>query len=421
MTEGRIRRVVYLLESPLSDRDVQRFGIRTVQEAGFEVVVWDLADLYLPAAARNREAPPTDVAVTTIESFDQLTRMCRTLRSDDLAMCILGVYVGQLPSHHRLLTALSASPATLGTISAGHVPRELAVGDDVPEIERLTAEKRSIRLQLRAEAVRIRTAATAVSPVRHTMVAVSRLVYRLRPLDIAWVGTTTASINPAMLNASTVVRHVHTLDYDRIAQHVAASRRPGSGIVLIDSLGPLHPDYELHDATEGAARSTEAINRYFATVRRALDDIERLSGTPVTIAAHPRADPGSLEIHYGGRRVNHEDTASQIAESALVLLAAPSTALSIVTTLRKPALLLTARSFDPYLQVVLPRLSALLHIETWSADTEHSTWRMPTVNDAAYADYVSRFVKRSGTSELPFWTQVARDALAWGTPEFQGS
>lgn len=418
MNTSRIRRVVYALESPLSERDVDRFGMRILQDAGFDVTVWDLSTLYLPSTGRRPSEQPDGLTVTVIETFEEFSGMCAAMDDQVAVICILGVYRGQLRSHHRLLAALSGTPAILATVSAGHLPIELVVGDDYLEIERLTSPRRRISTRVRTQAVSLRRAISSFGPVRGALDAATMRAHRLRPLDIVWVGTTTADINPPLLSPRTVVRYVHSLDFDRIPAHLLEDHGEGTGIVLIDSLGPLHPDYSMYYEASGLPRPENAVARYFTAIRKALDDIETTSGESVTIAAHPRATRGLLEEHYAGRTVVYLDTVDQVAKASVVLITGPTTALSLVTTMRKPAMIISSASFDPYLQVVLPRLSALLHLEVWDADTQHNTWRTPALDEVSYADYVSRYVKREGSLTLPFWKQVAHDLTAWGTPGF---
>jgi len=201
---------------------------------------------------------------------------------------------------------------------------------------------------------------------------------------------------------------IHALDYDRI-QPVLRDLDSGSlGLVLIDSMGPLHPDYSTLDEIVPGL-SSEA---YFASLRTALDDIEEASGLKVTVAAHPRAIPGQLEAAYGDRPIVYQDTPQCVARARAVLLTSPSTALSFVTFMRKPALVITSHHFDPYLQVALPRLAQMLSLPSWNTEDPPGEWREPTIDGDAYAAYVHHYVKRPGTTQQPFWNVVGNDLSA---------
>ena len=43
-----ISRVVYVVESPLTSRDHNRFGVDVLTNAGFDVEIWEVQDLFLP-------------------------------------------------------------------------------------------------------------------------------------------------------------------------------------------------------------------------------------------------------------------------------------------------------------------------------------------------------------------------------------
>jgi len=404
MTRGLGRRVVFVLESPLSDRDADRLGLRTLQSLGFNVVAWDLSMIYLPRSTKADREEVTDVPVNRWMTLDDVNLACESLTREDIVMSFVGTYRGQLKTHLKLLKAFSRSPARIGTVSAGHLPAALTDIDTARRSYQQSNASVPDRLVIAVQRVEV-AIRTKLRPLRATWI---RRLHRLRRLDFVWAGTNTDDIEPSLLGRRTQIHMIHALDYDRIQPVLRDLDSDSLDLVLIDSMGPLHPDYStLGEIVPGL--SSEA---YFASLRVALNDIEEASGLKVTVAAHPRAIPGQLEAAYGDRPIVYQDTAQCVAQARAVLLTSPSTALSLVTFMRKPALVITSHHFDPYLKVALPRLAQMLSLPTWNTEDPPGEWREPIIDSGAYAAYVLQYVKRPGTTEQPFWNVVGNDLSA---------
>ena len=398
-THEPVGSVYWIVESPLSERDTQRFGIRTLRNTGLGVHVWDVSQIYLPHSNLQSLQTPADIHPMKFSDIASVQRACAKLVEADLVISICGTYVGQLSSHRDLLTALSQSRATLGTVSATHIPQVPRVDSpqDKPFSRRRVLE-RIIEMPRRFV-------------YRHSLLTrtYQRWVYKrrkLRPLDIVWCGTNIETVHPVLLSARTTIKFTHSFDYDQVLALRESVETTQIGPVLIDSMGPLHPDYaSLQVSTDGLSEI-----EYFEALRSFLDAFERVTGSRVVIAAHPRAMRGLLEERYGGRAIHYGETIRLIGLADAVVLTLASTAVSAAVAFEKPIIGVELPSVDAQNQFELKYLSSLLRFPLYSPHFDFASAPVLPVDAFAYAEYMARYVKRPGTPEIGFWDAVAIDA-----------
>ena len=111
---------------------------------------------------------------------------------------------------------------------------------------------------------------------------------RPRSLDWAWTGPGVEVIDPSVLGAGTHERALHTWDFDAELRD-PVPRRARTGAVYLESMGPLHPDLAVLNAPPHLTAEN-----WFSYVNRELSAIQPKIGEPITVAAHPRVDAGSL-------------------------------------------------------------------------------------------------------------------------------
>ena len=176
--------------------------------------------------------------------------------------------------------------------------------------------------------------------------------------------------------------------------------------MLIDSMGPLHPDYATHQiSTDGLSEMD-----YFRSLCVFLDRFEHATGSRVSIAAHPRAAKGLLEDRYGNRTIFYDQTIRCIALADVVLLTLASTAVGAAVSFTRPIIGVALPSVSKLHQLHLTNLSSLLDFPIYPAEYDFDTEPRLSVHLEAYARYMSAYVKRSGTPMVAFWEAVASDA-----------
>jgi len=216
---------------------------------------------------------------------------------------------------------------------------------------------------------------------------------------------------PFLVASTTTVTYIHTLDYDLVLALSASDGQSNPGLVFIDSMGPLHPDYSVHQSDSGIT-----IAAYSEIVCRALDEIEKRLGTQVVIAVHSRANLGVMEPWYGGRRLIYGQTPELIAGATVVIVAEGSTAIGLAAFFRRPLALLASSRSNSHIQGMNRAYAHALDCPLVDMDAPELPPLTLDVNEEAYADYVQKYVKRQGTPEAPFWSVVASEILSGTKP-----
>lgn len=396
-------RVVLVVESPLSDRDAERFGVRTLKDAGLRVEVWEVSPLTLPSSELQSPSRPSNVVVRRFADSSELLEGCLSLSRGDLVIFIMGIYAGDVARCRLVLQAISASEARLGGI-LGRSPWERfqlthAYSRDWPTP--LFVYLRA-RIWLASAVLGVWRWGAGLPGIR----ALRRRKNRVRPLDFAWVATSTRSLDPLLIGPHTTVRRIHTLDFDSVRSlqnhpDVAAGR-----ILYIDGLGPMHPDVVSLEMDVEIRPTSD----YFGQLCRAFDWVEALSGNRVVVAAHPRAQPGELERLYGSRSVVYGSTVAALDACKFVLMSHPSDAVSLVVALRKPVLVISSSSNLRYERRGISELAKKLSLTSIDTENLPREFVEPSIDMSAYDRFFRKHVKIPNSITGSFWEVVADDA-----------
>ena len=233
----------------------------------------------------------------------------------------------------------------------------------------------------------------------------------IRPASLAvHVGGTACPRAARPIGPNTSELWTHSFDYDLFMATKDAGTRTGTAVFLDEGV-PAHPDY----ARRGHRPYSRA-ERYYPELRRFLDAFERGTGLAVVVAGHPRTDHKELSDDFGKRRTIRGRTAELTRDSDAVITHS-STATAFAVLFGKPVVLATSADLraSPQAPLIEAMARSLNKRPLDLAQPELADWKAElVVDEKAYADYRSRYVKKDGTPEKPLWDIVA-DSL--GLPE----
>lgn len=396
------RRAILLVESPLSKRDVKRFGIRLLEESGINVEVWELAPLTLPNSEAQKIEMPTGVTIRRVRELDELAELCASLSERDVAIFLLGVYVNEMERCLSVIKCLSSSRARLGAI--------IGVSDWLnfhfsPAYSEEWPRTKFVYLKLKyclANIYHRLGYALLTFPGTRSL---TRRKYGIRSLDFIWAATSRKNINRIFVGRTTVTKYIHAFDFELVRELDRFPSLPTETIAYIDGLGPLHPDLQtLAPTIKSAPEDT-----YFSELRLAFDWIEDLTGMKVIVAAHPRAQPGILETLYGDRVVLYAATPTVIRDCRLVLLSYTSTSIALVVALRRPMIFLNSSTDSRYERILKSKVIKSLDIEAVLLQDLPKYLQIPTLSERSYNRFFLRHIKRSDSPDEPFWEVVSKD------------
>ena len=384
------RRVVFIVESPFSQRDRERFGISHFEARGFIPEVWNVGPLTLPGAQNQVTTRATRLKVRNIFDWAELRLLIESLDDGDSVISVVGVQRGQMKRCRGVHRALRRGSFCYATFLA--TPTILWDGGvKLPPLKRIKHYIFSWSL--------------SSSKLPRKLLALRRSICRLRCLDYAWVATDVEDLDPIWIDGNTKIVFIHSLDYDFVIEAGVASDFGEGPPILVDDMGPDHPDFvALEETRVGPLNSRE----YFRRLCLALDALEQRVGEEIEIAAHPRAGPGSLESKYGNRRVHYGDTFAQIQRASLVLLTGASTATGMAVALNKPLIMVWAEGIHVSERTRNDELVSRLTLPVWKSNQFQGRQDWESIDKYRYALHMESFVKRQGTVDLPFWTVVAK-------------
>lgn len=401
-----IRRVILIVEAPLSHRDFARFGLTHFADHGLDTEVWEIQDVYAPRPRAESVNRATEVSVRRFKSEADLVQSASSLLAEDCVILTTGAKVGQEASMWPLISAVASSRALFTALSSGHrLPQPSSQPEIHGRLTKVAARARTLSMDFRLNPRRIPVSFRSAWRSR-----CSRSRPRVRTLDAIWAGTTIEGIQQTLVANTTYVAFIHTLDYDQIRH----SRSHPSGnavgkIVYLDSMGPEHPDYSVH----GIRLLTNSAD-WFASVRTAFSRIEGILNMPVAIVAHPRANRDRLEEWYGNREVLSGSTAQSIRDGEMALVTSGTTSLGIVAALQRPCIALRTPPIHATHLTDLCAYAIALGIPLIDYSSFPRVLRVPSPDAQRQASFVEQFVKRAGTPEGDFWDVVATKIVNWG-------
>ena len=393
MTKNARRLVVFVSDFPFSPRDEVRFGLSFFVSRGYTPIIVNVAQIYPPTGAGWQGGDLSSFPSQDMRSSKDLRESLRGIASEDLVINLVGLQRGHLRRYRELHQVLSESRGTMGGLDAAPV-----MPPERPKQTRSSFTASGVDL-VRA----MRSWLISLSVVR----SLFRFIYGIRPLDFAWVATSADNLSPLLIGKETRVVPIHSLDFDRICVAQVAQKKSTARLILIDDLGPDHPDLQRSD---DAPRHGLSTGQYFTELRSNLDQIELLSGCLIEVAAHPRARPGVLEERYGHRQIHYGETAKLIEQSSLILLTGASTAVGMGIALKKPMMMIQIVGIDETRAARRDAIVDFLKLETFMVGHTKSGWQWPVIDAGAYDSYMAKFVKIPGSREGHFW-QVVIDTL----------
>ncbi len=391
--------VVYFVKRPLTERDVQRFGIAAALTRGHGVTVIDMSDLLHPESPNDRSGMPSHPGlecrfVGTWQEFARTEDVCRRAQMAFLLIQSFGLSRATLRPL-RLLARLK-------------VPYAMMAPALYPGAQLEPAKVRRTQ--------RLRDLFTRLGSADPVTSLLARLDPRLSGVPHATWYICNSERNKTTMNRlvgrRTRIIAAHTADYEQYRKIVVAPGQTGDLAVFIDQFLPYHPDFPIlgaHELDDSA---------YYAALCRLFERIEAELGLEVVVAAHPRADYAKHPGIFGGRRVVAGRTAELIAASRLVL-AHTSTAIGFAVLCRRPLMLLTSRALysrHVYEKYTYEGLATELEtpLRFFDDPAAMDLKDCLTVNDTAYRRYVDAYLRCNDAPDRPMWDTIW-DTISGGT------
>ena len=388
---AQFRRVAYVIENPLDERDFERYGMRFMRERGIELYIVDVTAITRPHWRDPRALTTTftGVEIARLTQARELRQAANKLAECDLIITLVG-FTGTTGAL-RVYRAASRSGTPYLVLSTNAYPGH---ADRPSKVSRWIGA-----LLQRVKDGQINLVASAVFRTPPKLLGIS-------PADFAVLGGSKSRAGIRMYPTAPSTREIaaHSMDYELYRGLRSGISQSENIAVFIDENVGFQRD--LQDL--GIVFPID-VNMYYDRLRRLFDRVEGRFGLSVVIAANPRSEREKRTGFFGDRRVEYGATARLVGQSRLVI-AHRSTAIGLAVMFAKPVLFVMLR--DLYHQWT-DRAACDAFSEALSkpiqffddpddVDLEDALW----FDARRYESYMASYVKQAGSPEQPFWEIV---------------
>jgi hypothetical protein len=402
------QRVFFLTDHPYTRMMESYTDGEAFRRAGFEYTVLDAGDLFAPELRHVYGDLASGEFVWRILDKAELRMLAAQFTKEDVVLFEGFTSDLRLSDIDSVYGIVSSSPAVLVGASTGltqpNLPPSQDVSHFISRIFRLFADIAS-RPSEHAPRLgrRLKRVAVSLTCLRSEL---DPKLQSLRPLDYLWIGHTKDYVSDTIISATTKVRFIHTMDYEKILREDIRPLDECKSLVYIDSMGPRHPDQVAKARNDWLLSPDE----HDALIHRTLNSLAIITGCDLVIAAHPRAPRGTTEGLYGAFPVVYGETPSLIASARAVILT-KSTSVGMAAVARRPVIFLSSRRFGKSVIRFQKDYARWLHASRVDIESPIINWTIPTIDVHACDAYVRMFLKRQGSLPGPFWDQVAKEIL----------
>ena len=381
-----MKRVVYLIEQPLDERNFERFGIQSWIDRQWDVEVWDITPWAHPRVwedfnGRGHGLKPFAgyVPIATRGALEAKLRTAATIRYFvDLT--------GEDFHSVRAKSALKRAGVRRIVCAVGTIP--------VPDRDTTLVSRLAKTLSKGPGAAWKRLSAAFFARVVAPRIAADWAVIS---------GTESMTLARSSLG----VIKAHNFDYD-IYLKLMRSGPVGADdyAVFIDQDCCFHLEY-VYMGTPASATA----ERYFPVICDALEAISAALGLEIRIAAHPRANYVQRNEPFFRKFPMERGRTAEMIKGCRVVVCHDSTAIQYAVLFGKPAIFVTTDELSKaYEGRSIEKAAAELGkkpINLDRVDPRAVDWRDELrIDSDKYASYRNKYVKTEGSPELPLWSIV---------------
>ncbi|GAB3535562.1 hypothetical protein GCM10027443_24970 [Pontibacter brevis] len=310
---------------------IETYQINQLKEAGHEIEIWYLGNLFGVSNNVIFNAPAIQEYVVMIDNLSLLKEKVRTLAPDSVLFSTLG-----LPYFYPILFRTIKSRKDL--IWIGRITKSIPAGG---------SRKRKSPFQIVLGNILFYK---LYRPYSNLILYLSQKVIRkyghlvgLKAYRPDYLMVTNRKQVPSNFPQDKVIV-THADDYNVHLLNKTSEVDPAlqDAIVFLDQMLYFHPDFR------NLGEDMMDVEGYYSKLNQVLEDLSRIHGKPVVIAGHPESEKnfGYAENFKGKRFVVGKSVS--LVRHASVVVSHYSTAVNFAAIYDKPLLLLTSNSFNTY-------------------------------------------------------------------------
>jgi hypothetical protein len=398
----KIKKIIYFTYFTFGKRDYERFGIEIIKNNEFDVEVWDFTPFLYPEVYQKQTIPDLidykkHNCTLFLKYIDALNKI-KYLESDTLIISLINFNY----KTYLLFKELSKANIPYALLITNTIPSYKNVNNySIPNRERLINLLRKIK-NLNFEKLKRRI--FCLIPFKWFCINYPEFI-------LAGAAQALIDYNPPIGKETRVVWG-HTLDYDLYLKDLLKpSMCELKGIkyaVFIDEYWPFAEDYIFM-----GFKNPTTPERYYVSLCRFFNSVEKETGFKVIIAAHPRSMYEKHQDYFEGRLCIRGKTIELVRDSVFVLMHY-STSTNFAILYSKPVLFFVTDDMEKFKVDMdcVRAYSFVLNKQYINIDKTYSIdWNKELIIDKeTYANYKENYIKKRGTREVPFW-QIAADEI----------
>lgn len=388
-----IKKIILVTESPFTQRDYKRFGIDIFRNNNFEIEIWNLTKIIHPD---HEILSPDPFSGKGLKIFDSKQEVAATIskldRNSTMVINLNNSWLDRLwlfrfYSKHKIKYSMVA----VGILPTSNINK--------------SARIKSLYMEL-----------------LYFNISYSNIITALRNRLGQWIPFYYLGVSPAALllasgelsehyyyypkDRNTEVLWVHALDYDL---YLEENSKPylhdiSGNVVFLDAYMPYHSDFTL-----SGDKNPIIAEKYFSSINKFFDRIEKEQNLKVVIAAHPRSDYSDKPGSYGNRMIIYGNTIGCV-RSAKFVINHDSTAIFFAVLYRKPIIfILTDEIMKTKEAVNIDEFASWFGKRPINIDLPYSIdWKQElTVDENRYKIFQNTFIKKDNTKEDYTWQILA--------------
>ncbi len=379
---SKITKIIYLVESPFSQRDYKRFGVEVFLNNGFHVFIYDFTPFLRPQVDASRINEPSNYK--GVIKFKRRRDAIAAINKQGRDCFIISIIAYNVKTF-----------SIFKSISRHDVPYAVFAVPAIPRPNR----------QIHVTARKI-ISLTPRKFIKHMQFLFTRIPPGFLKINSAtfFLASGKKTPNRPTIDHKTKTIWIHTLDYDIYLEDKNSEKKEEDIAVFLDEDYVFHSDY----TSLGIPALTSA-EEYFPFLCNFFDYIETKLDLEVVIAAHPRSHYEELPDYFQGRKVIRGKTAELVKKAKLVILQ-NSTSINFPVLYKKPMIFVTTDRIEKtmyggYISKFASyfRKTPINISRNVSIDLEKEFY----VYEEGYAKYKQDFIKMEGTEELLFWQVIS--------------
>lgn len=376
-----IKKVIFLLESPFTKRDFERYGIEILKNHEFVIEIWDISPFLNPNFYKNHI--PDDLLKPIyhklLKSKIEIKNLLFKLKKNDIIMSLISVNKRSV----FIFKFLSSNKINFGFSFVNTIPVSLSP---------LSLKNRFLNLIINPKLFIERILNLGSFNKSFKTYPNYIIVGGKRSLDLVK--------KKNLITEKTTIIKTHTRDYDIFLKNKnIKSSFDEDFIVFLDEFAPYHPDSLFF-----ANRPDCYPETYYPDINRFFSNIEMKTKLKVVISAHPRSNYNKIGNPFDGRKIIYNDTPNQVKNSKLVLVHA-STSVNFAILFNKPLISINSSKYSKSYQHSINVLSNELSINSYDISKKIKGNFLKNFNfdQKIYNKYKELYIKTRDSENLNQW------------------